>query len=354
VDYGVSLSPSTGKVGTEVTVTVNTYLFPVNGDYVIQWSPEKTFDIDNTIIVEQGNMTSQGYIATNFVVPEAQYGTNYVQFIRIAGNNCIKLLFGIKPDVKFNPSPAEPGATIAISGTGLPANDHGVLYFDGKIANVIIATDESGNLATEFVLPPNTTIGMHDVIIYLAHLHMEDIVTTLDIVPVGSSSPEAKESESPRSEEVVTLPVTEPPDAPSKNVSEEIVLPEKPTTLAPRGQRIGIFGTSPVTFNWTGLSDSDEITYTLEIASKPDFSEISKKKTDLNQTSYTVDLDPGKYYWRIRAVDDVGNKSGWVTSLYSFRVGFSTWIFIAGIGVLLFVLILLSLTLIRNLREYRY
>jgi hypothetical protein len=135
----------------------------------------------------------------------------------------------------------------------------------------------------------------------------------------------------------------------------EVKPPQKVTTISPQDQRVGLFGKQTVVFSWTEVSDPSGITYTVEIADNLNFFPLkpNMRKAELVDTSCKVTLEPGTYYWRVRAIDGAGNDGEWAVSPYAFKVGlFSIWIIVVGAVIFLIVFVLLIRAFFRRLREY--
>jgi hypothetical protein len=76
-----------------------------------------------------------------------------------------------------------------------------------------------------------------------------------------------------------------------------------------------IVSDSTPAFDWTDASDHCAVTYTLELDDNPDFSSPAMSKTGLTASAYTSAtaeaLAEGTYYWRVKAVDGIGNETAW-------------------------------------------
>lgn len=107
--------------------------------------------------------------------------------------------------------------------------------------------------------------------------------------------------------------------------------------------------TAPITLYWSPVTDdSQPVTYTIQIATSPNFSATSTvlEKTRLTKTEYSVTeqeslkLGTGKkpYYWRVKAIDGASNEGNWANTgiFYVASSGMPTWatITIAVIGAL--------------------
>ncbi len=131
--------------------------------------------------------------------------------------------------------------------------------------------------------------------------------------------------------------------------------PDKPIPIGPKDQRFGWFGSQLVTFTWSEVSDASGVTYVVEIAENLNFFPLKPgmKKADLTESRCTATIEPGTYYWRVKAIDGAGNESEWSISPYPFKVGFiSIWSIVAGAVIFLIVFVLLIRTFFRRLSEY--
>jgi len=85
----------------------------------------------------------------------------------------------------------------------------------------------------------------------------------------------------------------------------------------------------PVYFDWKDVTDPSGVTYTLQVATDKTFTAASLILIEegLTKSEYTLEeeLESTKkdapYWWRVKAIDGVGNESGW-TGAGSFDVGF--------------------------------
>ncbi len=98
----------------------------------------------------------------------------------------------------------------------------------------------------------------------------------------------------------------------------------------------------PVVFNWTASNDKNGVIYKLQISTDSAFTNIVLNTGNITTTSYTIAKESklksvsekNPYYWRVMAVDGVGNESDWTTD--TFIVGFiwPVWLTYVLIGVL--------------------
>lgn len=313
----VNLTPSSGKVGTMVVLSITSSTFLLEGDYEIRWSPTATFDKNNTIVLKEGNVAKGSTAVTaRFAIPKAKYGIHYIQFIQLANRGVINFQFFIKPGLKISPTSATPGTIVTISGTGFPANDNGKLIFDGKSTDVAIATNDVGSFSSEFIIP-DTSADEHKLIARTEYLAVT-ATTELEVVPNASPA-----SETPDVDIEDAVAGVRDDNGSTFNLPQDSKPPPTPGVIAPMGHRFGLLGAQPVSFRWSKVSDPSGITYALEIADNYDFLPVMQfmKRTELTETSYTISIEPGAYYWRVKAIDGAGNESRWAYAPYTFKVG---------------------------------
>lgn len=404
-DITWELTPDEGHVGMEVSLIVNSKYSKLGGDYSLYWGEWIEQSNETNFKVLDGTAERAIYdLTVDFAVPEVPYrsGTYYVTLynmqVKFEGP-VATALFKVLPNIEINPSPASPTTTVSIKGTGFTASDIGNLTFDGKATDVTIVTDSKGSFTAEFTIP-EVTAGEHDFMVTAEDLYNKYATAKLEIVPTISLAPEfpeigsevavtgfgfasgSKISVSYDNIVVVGSPTTDSkgnfnatfnvPDSPESE--HEVIVtdesgnvvtfslplegkaPPSPAMVSPmHGQRLGWLGSQQVNFNWTPVSDASGTSYTLEIADNLNFFPLAPgmRKTGLTETSYSINLDPGTYYWRVRAIDGAGNESQWMLSPNPFKVGlFPIWSLVAGGMIFLIIFILLLRAFFRRLRGY--
>jgi hypothetical protein len=244
----------------------------------------------------------------------------------------------VVPAITIDPKLPQAGAKVTINGGGFAAKSMvSIKCNDAPIANSP-STDESGNLSYSFTLSPNPEKGYK--------FNATDQASNIATISVGASPSPPPPSPTPSPQ-----PHTTPePKIPASTVSKTL---SRPTALEPKGQTFGILGTEPVKFVWTQISGSNlnTVFYTLEVADNYKFSQVKPemRASGINQNSYTMNLEPGTYYWRVKANDTTGNESDWANSLYTFSVGLlSTWLIVLGVIVFIIICYLLVRSLFRR------
>ena len=365
---------------------------------MIYWSPSVDFPEDSTVLLKEGSAGKVTTVTDDFTIPEAKYGDNYVRWIRWGYDDPVNLKFTVKPSLEIIPAQAGPGATVTVKGTGFPANGTGTVTFDGQTTDISIKPNSTGTFEADFVVP-NTLAGEHKFVANSPQLISDSASANLKVIPSMTVNPPQPDigaeveitgrgfaanslvkikydnitiANSPTSDEKGNFSFTfKVPESAAKehkitaedeagnsrihSLTLEGSPPPKPTPVSPKAERFGFFGNETVTFIWTPVTDMSGVTYTIEVAEDLNFFPIKPgmTKKGLTEPTCTISMSNGTYYWRVRAIDGVGNEGEWAISPYAFNVGmFSNWILIIGGIVCLIVFILLIRAFLRRLREY--
>lgn len=145
-DPVISLTPSSGPIGTKVTVSVcnmtpgNTVIV---GNITFNGSPWNTQEVQ---VDSAGCMC-----ASMLTVPVAPVGPNGITISD--GSMVATGVFTIKqPNVTISPTSGYKGGTVTVEGTGWVSNTAVTLTFEGSVFDTLIP-DSTGNFETEFVVP---------------------------------------------------------------------------------------------------------------------------------------------------------------------------------------------------------
>jgi hypothetical protein len=279
VEPALTISPTSGKVGDEVTVSGTGF----------GKSKDVTITFGNTDVATDETTSNKGSFEATFNVPSVGPGT-YDVTAEDGSNNEASAEFRITTNISISPvtsqtSPGHVGTPVTISGTGFKANSDITITYTSEPVVFHITSGADGSFSYTFAVPPSPG-GAHT-------------ITASD----GTSSMQVTffmES---------TSPPIPPPLLP--------LMGDKAKALA--------------YFDWEDVKDdSMPVTYTLQIASDANFTTILLEKTGLTTSEYTLTeaekLESTKkeapYYWRLRAVDAAANASGWTTP-GTFYVGFA-------------------------------
>jgi hypothetical protein len=99
----------------------------------------------------------------------------------------------------------------------------------------------------------------------------------------------------------------------------DTTLPPVPTLISPASH--ARVKNSPISLQWSAVDDASVVRYNLQVSHSDDFDLLEMNVEGQDSSSYsTTALEHGTYYWRVKAVDEMGNDSGWSESR-SFRLG---------------------------------
>jgi hypothetical protein len=374
----------------------------VDGPYQVRWSKKPIGeDSSDFVVLTQGEVPRlETKVAVSFTIPEASYGVNYVQYLRSWRPEVpYGFTFTVLPGIKVNPSSAPPGSTVTINGTGFPAKNKEVkLSFDGNDINQEITASDLGSFAAQFTVP-ETIAGKHAFKATVENLAIGDVNASVQVQPTINLSPEHPDigaevtmtghgfaSGSPVSIKYDDITISSSPTTSSTgNFSHKFVVPESskdnhvitatdkagnaatfglplegqppqsPNPISPIQERFGWFGTQPVVFTWGEVSDPSGVTYTLEVDNDLRFFplEPGMRKTGLTKPSCVMRLEPGTYYWRVKAIDGAGNESDWALSPFPFQVGFFSVLYLVAGGIIfLIIFVFIVRAFFRRIGEY--
>lgn len=354
------------------------------------------------VVVGEGRFPADTkQVTVSFTIPEASYGTNFVQFLRdYRSEKPYGFSFMVEPSINVTPQSCTPNSTVTIKGAGFPAKDENIkLSFDGTDTKISTLANGLGSFTSQFTIP-ETMAGSHQFKAYDENQSFgNDVTTTMQVGPAISMQPEHPDigsevtvtgrgfaarsivaikyddvavSNSPTTDEVGNF--TENFNVPDSSASTHVITatdkagnvatyglplestpPETPNPISPVQERFGWFGSQPVLFTWSQVSDPSGISYVLEVDKSLRFFplEPGMRKSDLTEPNALMTLPPGTYYWRVKSIDGAGNESEWSLSPYPFQVGFFSGIYLA-IGAIIFVIVFIFIVraFFRRVREY--
>jgi len=150
----------------------------VDGPYRILWSKyaispdsvECKDEVSPSCYVEVGKgevPRNTNEVTVSFTIPEASYGTNFVQYLRSwRPEDPYGFSFTVEPNITVSPATVIPHSNLTIKGTGFPAkNDSIKISLDGKNISCNTATNDLGSFTSQFTLP-DTIAGKHQLRAY--------------------------------------------------------------------------------------------------------------------------------------------------------------------------------------------
>src|SRR5438445_3192345 len=155
----ISLDPTSGPVGTTVTVTGSLFL---PGSVV-------TISYDGiTVTTTPGTITtdlSGGFSAT-FTVPTSTAGSHTVSAKDAALNSGSAQFIVTTPSVSLNPTSGPTGTSVIVTGSNFVANSGITVKLDGTNLATIpatITTTSTGGFTASISIPSTSAIGLHSV-----------------------------------------------------------------------------------------------------------------------------------------------------------------------------------------------
>jgi len=263
----ISIAPTSGGVGTEITVTGAGF----SGALIIKY---------DEIAIATATAEASGAFSATFTVPVSARGVHAITVS--SGTSTESTTFTVLTSASLNQTTGNVGTEITVTGTGFSGTV--TIKYD-EIAIATATAEASGAFSATFTAPASTG-GNHTVTV-------SDSTSTIQTTFVMES-------------EVPPAPALLLPEADSK-VEEEVFL-----------------------LDWKDVTDSSGVTYTFQIASDAAFTAIVLQKEGLIKSEYTLTegetlLSTKKeapYYWRAKAIDGASNESVWSTPR-SFYVSFS-------------------------------
>ncbi|MFC1968371.1 IPT/TIG domain-containing protein [Chloroflexota bacterium] len=376
----ISLSATTGAVGTTVTITGTRFTA----------SSSITITYDGTQVGTSACNTVGGFTAA-FTIPASVSGVHNIRASDSAGG-WAESSFTVTPVITVPPTSVTVGPGVSAAGAGFPAGSSISITYDGSQV-ATSAADSLGSFAATFTVPPSVkgehTVGASSgtdkteatitvvpgLSLSLAEGHVGatvDIagtgfaanssitvaydgatVATLTsdatgslaaslVIPTGKGGEHTLSASDTDSKAQSTFALeTTPPPAP------EPLLPVPDTTER-------VLGSATISLDWSDVTDPSGVSYSLEVADNSDFYTPVLTKEGLADSEFTLtgeeSLSRGVYYWRVNAVDGASNVGPWAPA-QSFTVAFilPLWAMI----VLAVVLVILGwMAIVYYLRRY--
>jgi len=393
----ISLSPQKGVVGNLVEISGTNFL----------GRADLTFKYDDTLLpIESGHKQTgaAGNFITSVRIPESTAGTHKISVIT-AGIE-VSATFTVKPEITVSPTSGKANTLISVIGTGFGAKTQVTIWFD-DIQLATTATSTLGGFSKSFNIPDleaGTYIVEAEGEANLAKARFTIIVPTPLPTPAPTPTPTPTPAPAPPpaistsaasgyvgqgvsvsgtgfraggmiaikyDDKLVaattadsnglfaasftvpgskygihTITASDGTNTSKLNFDIESVPPQAPALLLP-GTEAEVM--TPIRFYWQDVTDDSlPVTYTIQIATSPDFTTASTvlEKKGLTRTEYLVteqeslklSVREKPYYWRVRAIDGALNEGNWTNTgiFYVTNGGMPTWaiIVIALLGAL--------------------
>ncbi len=310
VEPKITVTPATGAPGETVTVEGTGF-----GERV-----DVTIEFDGKEVAED-ETDRDGSFTVTFTIPAEGPGTYKIR-TEDEDNNKANANFNIATEITLSKTTGNVGSEVTLSGSGFTPNKTVTVTYTSEPEVVATTTsDDEGEFTATFTIPKSK--------------HGEHTVTASDSAGVSSTTTFVMEST--------------PPEAPLPQIPEE-----------------GARARSQAFFDWEDVTDPSGISYTLQVATCENFTDIVLERTEISESEYTLTekeklettSSEAPYYWRVRAVDGAENKSDWTTAI-AFYVGsaffaiFEGWKLYALIGLAVLLVVLIIAVLKRRTQGYQ-
>lgn len=292
----ISLDYNTGVYGDTVIISGTGFAAGSSFTNMI------TFSIGSTpLIINEGNIFADVYgsFTASFDIPEIVNGIHIVKATDTFGN-IANVAITVEPVISSNMSTGIAGDELQLSGFGFAPNKKIDIKYNNTLINTslgTITTSINGSFIASFILPD---------------------------IDEGTYSIEASDGTNTAVISFIHIYESVPPPAVS------LISPINSEKIA-----------QPVVFNWNASSDPSGVFYRIQVATDANFNTILVDIDNLTVTNYTINTEnklesvnsKNPYYWRVMAIDGVGNISTWTTD--KFIVGFvwPVWLTYVLIGV---------------------
>lgn len=284
-----TLNPTSGLVGTDVTITGNG--FRGNSKVTVTY---------NNVQIGTVSTSSKGSFNATIPIPSASTGAH--SLVISDATNTQTFSFSIIPAATISSTSGYVGSEVNISGNGFGSNKNVSVKYDST--QVATSTTDANGIFTASFKAPVSLGGEHVISVTDG--------TTTNTFKFAMDS---------------TAPVTPTPSVPA-----DLTKLDKTATFA-----------------WTEVQDPSTVTYSLQISRDAAFSDLVLQKQGLTTPSYTLTTEEKKlksvskdapYYWRVKAVDGASNESAWsASSTFLVGVNLGDWAIYIILG---FVAILLG------------
>lgn len=399
---GLTVNPSKGPVGTNVTVTGHGFVKNEHGIKLMYYTDGGYDKVGTNIIAN-----AQGHWEASFQIPASNPGEHKIgaqgDFSQSYDVNDAN--FTVTAGITINKSSGGVGENITMTGSRFEDYEQDIqILFNGQAVVTGINADSQGNWQKTFDVPDmpagNYTvtaageytleqdiIGLNfeikpSIVLSPTTGHVGTNVTVtgygfiadkyISIMYDGSQQTTGTTNDQGGFKASFIVPASEHGEHnvtigySSTNVAGatftmESQAPDTPQLISPSNRaRVGFVGrVATPTFEWSSVTDESGVSYNLQIATSPDvtagggFVNPLISVTGLTGTSYTVTqaLPHGTYYWIVQAVDGAQNQGSW-TAARVLRVGLlPLWAFIV---IIVAIVVLITALIVAAVRRRRY
>jgi hypothetical protein len=269
-----------------------------------------TFTIgNNTLVMNEGNIFADpsGSFIASFSIPELSKGTHVITATDTYGN-AASIPLTVNTIITADILTGVAGDEVQISGYGFAPNKKIDIKYNNNIMSTslgTVTTSINGSFISSFILP-DITAGT-----YVLEANDGTNSAFVTFIQIYESVP--------------------PPPVSLISPIDKVKSPQ------------------PVIFNWNPSSDPSGVFYKIQVGTDATFSTLRLDVDDITATTYTMNAESkldsvsakNPYYWRVKAIDGVGNESAWVTDTFIIGSGWPVWLTYTLIGIAGFLILIL-------------
>jgi len=332
--------PLSGPVGIKVTITGVGFRAGEDGI---------TFTWDGPIIDTNFVAQPNGSFSYSITVPPSVKGRH---IIGIYGSSFTPkgivpdIEFEVTPSIQLTPSSLINSREVEIKGTGFNAGEAISISVNQTNTNVTAKTDNYGNFSAVFQVPPGSGKDL--------------TVTATGNKGAGAQATFTSTKVAPQAPQLLS-PVPGVKIQAFNSVADVIVsifryiggLFDFIT-----GSKQTTNDSALTTMNWSASSEQPGLKYTLQISKTEDFTSPAFHKEGIKNNNYILKQSSlpmtGIYYWRVKAVDDIGDESQWSNTWKFEIVPTSPLVFALSVTIIILVLALIFFGIMALINRNRY
>jgi hypothetical protein len=291
VGAGILLEPASAYVGDTISVT--------GGGFAPGETGVKVYFGGLVVSTTAITVENDGTWESSFTLPATMYGPQQVSASGDITQPAVTNSVSVQAKITgLSPNHGAPGDSVSLTGNGFHGTQKLTVTIGGAAASEQPLSQSNGNIVISFHVPDVGGTG----------------IQSLVVTDEGGATA-------------------------STDFTVETKTLAAPIPVSPKDSRVG---SGEVTFRW--LTSGSDIRYVLQISETTSFGSLTKPQASIEGLSYTLTTDealqPGTYYWRVKAIDNYGNESPFSDPVeFSVAAPIPTWVWVV-IGLVVLVVLL--------------
>jgi len=401
LDGEIELTPKEGTVGDEVKIS-GEGLRP-NQKISVECDDDKV-----DIIGGDRETGSKGQFTCTIIIPDSAAGNHTITVIDESGNKPAAE-FKVSPKITLDPVKQAMGKVVTVNGTGFNQREDITLLLAGNViptTPLSIHTSSRGSFSVSFVVPfhygggtvkieasdgrraeaqltilvgialdPITSptspgrVGMELIVrgagftanapVSITYTNNDESIPVANVTAEANGNFEVSLTVPPSVAGSHTVTATDGSNIATSTFTMESQAPPVPVLLLPE---VATAAKAETYFDWKDVTDPSGVSYTLQVASDVNFTNVVLEKEGLPHSKYTLaegeklkSAGRKAYYWRVRAVDGASNEGEWTTSglfyVGSFWASIPNWVWYSLFGLVILLAAVLGFWIKRRRSE---